>query len=222
MTPPPQPPGASTGAAVGRGGRPTLAQAAQLDRRIRECALGLFLEHGYDGTSMDAIASAAGTAKASLYTRFPGKEAVFSAVLEWAIGRSDWPVPEPDPPDLDDLEGALTAIARAALRRALHPSMVKLGRVAIAHAARFPELARRMHGAGSWPRRQLVVELLERHAATGAVVADDPEILAEHFLGMVSGVPARMASFGVVCDPAEQDRHTQVAVQLFLRGLRPE
>lgn len=198
-----------------------MEQAARLDETIRECALQLFLDDGYDGTSMDAIASAAGTAKASLYARFPGKEAVFSSVLEWAIGRPDWPLPEPAAPDLDDLEGALTAIANAALRRALHPSMVKLSRIAIAHASRFPEIARRAHGAGSWPRRQLVVELLNRHAATGAIVADDAEILAEHFLGMVSAVPARLASFGIVRDPADQQRHTQVAVRLFLRSLRP-
>lgn len=198
-----------------------MEQAAQLDRTIRECALRLFLERGYDGTSMDAIAGAAGTAKASLYARFPGKETVFSSVLEWAIQRPDWPVPEPDAPDLDDLEAALTAIAHAALRRALHPSMVQLGRIAIAHASRFPEIARRTHGAGTWPRQQLVVELLNRHVAAGAIVADEPEILAEHFLGMVAGVPARLASFGIVRDVAAQEHHTQVAVQLFIRGLRP-
>jgi AcrR family transcriptional regulator len=199
-----------------------LEQAAQLDRDVRECALRLFLEHGYDGTSMDAIASAAGTTKASLYARYPSKEAVFSSVLQWAIQRSDWPVREPDPPDLDDLEGALTVIANAALRRALHPSMVKLGRIAIAHASRFPELARRTHGVGFWPRQQLVVELLQRHAAAGTIDAEDPETLAELFLGMVAGVPARLASFGIVRSAADQERHTRVAVRLFLRGLRPD
>jgi AcrR family transcriptional regulator len=170
---------------------------------------------------MDAIASAAGTTKASLYARFPSKEAVFSSVLEWAIQRADWPVREPDPPDLDDLEGALTAIASSALRRALDPSMVKLVRIATAQAARFPDIARRTHGVASWPRQQLVIDLLKRHADAGTIVADDPEILAEHFLAMVAGMPARHASFGIVLDAAAQERRTQVAVQLFMRGLRP-
>jgi len=204
-----------------RGGRPTLEQASQLDRDVREHALQLFLEHGFEGTSMDAIAAAAGTTKVSVYARYSTKEALFSAVLGWAVQRTDWPVREPDPPDLDDLEGALTAIAHAALRRALHPAMVKLGRIAITQAARFPEIARRTHAVGFWPRQQLVVDLLNRHAATGAIVADDPEILAEHFLAMVSGMPARHASFGIVRDAASQERHTQVAVRLFVRSLRP-
>ncbi|WP_322760640.1 hypothetical protein [Frankia sp. Cr2] len=51
---------------------------------------------------------------------------------------------------------------------------------------------------------------------------DDPEILAEHVLGMVAGMPARLASFGIQRDPATQERHTQVAVRLFLRSLRPD
>ncbi|SFG47233.1 transcriptional repressor C-terminal [Streptomyces mirabilis] len=138
------------------------------------------------------------------------------------VGRTDWPLPEPPEPDPDNLEGALTAIADAALRRALDPSMVRLGQIAIAHASRFPEIARQVHGAGFWPRRQLVGDLLHRHAATGAIVLDDdPDILAEHFLGMVSGAPARLASFGIVRDADEQERHTRAAVRLFLRSLAP-
>ena len=205
-----------------RGGRPTLEEAARLDRAVRDSALRLFLEHGYEGTSMDSVARAAGTTKASLYSRFASKEDVFSSVLEWAILRRDWPLPEPDPPDLADLESALTAIATVALRRALHPALIQLGRIAIAQASRFPEIARRTHTAGFLPRQPLVVELLNRHAATGAIVAEDPEILAEHFLGMVAGVPARLASFGIVRDAAVQQRHLEVAVRLFLRSLRPD
>jgi AcrR family transcriptional regulator len=190
-----------------------------LDRAVRESALRLFLEHDYEGTSMDAIAAAAGTTKASLYARFASKEDVFRSVLEWAIQRQDWPAPEPEAPDLDDLEGALAAVAYAAVRRATDPSMVKLGRIAVAQATRFPDIARHTHAA--WPRVHLVVELLKRHAARGAIVANEPEILAEHFLGMVATVPSRLALLGIVREPAEQDRHTRVAVELFVNGLRP-
>lgn len=204
-----------------RGGRPTLEQAAQLDWNVRACALRLFLERGYEGTSMDAIASAARTTKASLYARFASKENLFSSVFEWARDRSDWPSPEPDPPDLDDLEAALAAIAHAALRRALDPSMIQLGRIAATHALRFPEIAR-AHAMASWPRQQLVIDLLSRHAAAGTIVAEDPEILAEHFLAMVAGMPARLASFGMVRDAAAQEYRTRLAVQLFIRSLRPD
>jgi AcrR family transcriptional regulator len=203
-----------------RSGRPTPAEAERIDRDVAAAALSLFLERGYDGTTMDAIAQAAGTTKASLYARFDSKEAVFSAVLEGASRRTDWPVPEPPPPNLDDLEGALTAIAAAGLQRALHPAMVSLSRIAVAEAGRFPELARRAQANATWVRREAVVELLQRHAASGAIVADEPEILAEHFLAMTVGMPARLASFGIVRKASTQAHHTHVAVDLFVRGLR--
>ncbi|OAA24574.1 transcriptional regulator [Frankia sp. EI5c] len=206
-----------------RGGRPTREETARLDRDVREHALRLFLENGYEGTSMDAIAQAVGTTKASLYARFPSKDAMFTSVFSWAMARPDWPLPEPEPPDLDDLEGALTAIGQAALRRALDPAMVKVSRIAIAHNDRFPELARRSQLAtGGSPRQRLVADLLCRHAATGAItLTDTPETLADLYIGMVSSAPARLASFGVVPDPAEADRRIEAAVRLFLRALRP-
>lgn len=203
-------------------GRPTAQQAAQLDHDVRECALRLFLERGYEGTTMDAVAQAAGTTKVSLYARFASKETLFSSVLEWAIQRADWPTPEPDPPDPDDLQVALTAIANSALRRALDPAMVSISRIAIAQASRFPDIARRTQAAAFWPRQQLVVDLLMRHAALGAIVAEDPDILAEHFLAMVGSMPARLASFGIRRSPAAQEYHTEVAVRLFIRSLRPD
>lgn len=217
---PPNPESRSISTGRGRGGRPTKAQALALDRTIRECALELFLEHGYEGTSMNAIAAAAGTTKPSLYARFPAKEDVFRAVLGWALTRRDWPVPEPPPPDPEDLGAALNAIAHAAVSRSLNPSIIKLEQIAIAHASRYPDIARRTYGTGFWPRKKLVVDLLLRHASTGAIVADEPDSLAELFLGMV-GAQSRLASFGIVREPAEQVRRTDAAVQLFLRSLRP-
>ena len=204
-----------------RSGRPTSEETARLSDAVREAALALFLERGYEGTTLDAIADAAGTTKPSLYGRFNDKDSLFDSVVRWATERADWPVSEPPAPDLNDLEGALRAIAQAAVRRATHPEMVGLTRLAAAQAERFPELAERTN-ATSWPRKKLVVELLRRHAASGAIVADEPEVLAEIFLGMVSALPARLASFGIVRSPSTQAHHTRLAVDVFLRALRPD
>jgi AcrR family transcriptional regulator len=204
-----------------RSGRPTSEETARLDFEVREHALRLLLERGYEGTSMDAIAVAAGTTKASLYARFPSKDALFRTVLTWAVRRPDWPAPEPAPPAFDDLEGALRAIAQAARRRALDPAMVQLSRVAVAQAARFPDVARRIQDVVTWPRMQLVADLLRHHAATGAIDAPEPEILAEHFLALVAGIPARLASFGILRSPEVQEHHLDAALTLFLRGVAP-
>ena len=49
---------------------------------VIEVATRLFAEHGYDGTSIEAVQAGSGVSRGSLYHHFPGKEALFWAVLE--------------------------------------------------------------------------------------------------------------------------------------------
>jgi AcrR family transcriptional regulator len=49
--------------------------------QVLDAALKLFLEHGYDGTSMDSVARAAGVTKPVVYACFSGKEELFRALL---------------------------------------------------------------------------------------------------------------------------------------------
>jgi AcrR family transcriptional regulator len=202
-------------------GRPTKAETSRLDDEVRRRALELFLDLGFERTSVEAIARAAGTTKASIYGRYDTKQELFRDVVEWAMGDPGWPYPEPPLPDSTDLETSLRAIAAASVRRALHPSMVKLSRLAISQIAHFPEIAVRSDATSNWWRAQLVADLLRRHAAAGEIVADEPEVLAEHFFAMVSGMPARLASMGRTRDEATQAALTRSAVDLFLRALRP-
>jgi len=49
---------------------------------VIEAATRLFAAHGYDGTSVEAVQAESGVSRGSLYHHFPGKEALFLAVLE--------------------------------------------------------------------------------------------------------------------------------------------
>ena len=49
--------------------------------QVLDSALELFLGRGYQGTSMDAIASAAGVSKPVVYACFPSKDELFRALL---------------------------------------------------------------------------------------------------------------------------------------------
>lgn len=53
--------------------------------RILDAAEALFAERGFDGASMRDLATAAGLQPASLYNHFPGKHALYEAVLERGI-----------------------------------------------------------------------------------------------------------------------------------------
>src|SRR5579864_56649 len=62
---------------------PTRKRAARLASggTIREAAARLFLDHGYQGTSMDDIAAAAGVSKQTIYTHFSSKEQLFGELV---------------------------------------------------------------------------------------------------------------------------------------------
>src|SRR5262245_26635263 len=134
-------------------GRPTIAEAEKLEERLRKAAVEAFLQHGFDGTTMEGIARAAGISKRTLYARYPDKHALFAAVVTTPLMHQ----PHRDPDfevTPDDLEAGLMAIARAALARALDPEIVRLGRMAMAEAKRFPEFARSAHSVAWSPRIQ--------------------------------------------------------------------
>lgn len=75
---------------------PALNRAAEKRRRILDAARLLFVRDGLRGTTMEALARAAGVAKPTLYGYFSDKDAVFTALL-------------------DDLSDALTAAVEAGM-----------------------------------------------------------------------------------------------------------
>src|SRR5262245_19044391 len=76
--------------------------------QVLDAALDLFLESGYEGTSMAAVADAAGVTKPVVYACFPGKEELFRALLrreeERILGEIEGAF---EAADLSDPEGTL-------------------------------------------------------------------------------------------------------------------
>lgn len=69
--------------------------------RIQQVALDLFVEEGYDRTSLREIAERVGVTKAALYYHFPAKEDLANSLLEERIATLDalidWAQRQPDP-----------------------------------------------------------------------------------------------------------------------------
>ncbi len=64
------------------GGSRRQQYSASTKRALVEVAEGLFTEHGYANTSLDAIVAGARVTKGALYHHFSGKAALFEAVFE--------------------------------------------------------------------------------------------------------------------------------------------
>ena len=57
------------------------AQGRATRGQLIQVATRLFAEHGYEGTSIEAVLTAAGVSRGALYHHFAGKEALFEAVV---------------------------------------------------------------------------------------------------------------------------------------------
>src|SRR5712675_499968 len=69
----------------GAGGRPTREEALRRDARLLDVATTMFMERGFEGTSIDAVAEAAGVSKPTVYARYRDKRDLFTAVLRGRI-----------------------------------------------------------------------------------------------------------------------------------------
>lgn len=209
---------AVTGAiAAKRGpGRPTLSNEELLDT-----ALDLFLDHGYEGTGIEAIASAAGMAKRTVYARYADKTALFKAALTRAI--EDWIVPVDTlrAAEVEDLEETLLRLGRILVANVLRPSGQRLLRLTNAASGQMPEIAAFNVQKGTEPTLAYLADLFFRRLEPGGPESPKAEEAAEAFLDLVVGGPANLASRGIALDDEAVDRHTRYSVRLFLYGASP-
>lgn len=200
--------------------RPTREESAELDVQIREAAITTFLDHGFNGASMDAVARAAGVTRATLYARHPDKETLFRAVIHWALKEREPVVDLDTGPARDDLRGALVSIAHAAHARATDPETIRLSVLLMTEISRFPDLVPKAHKFSRYPHMPQVIDVLHRHQATGSVEVADVELASEQFLAMVASHPARLAAFGMRRAEEAEARFLHHAVDLFIDGIR--
>jgi TetR/AcrR family transcriptional regulator, mexJK operon transcriptional repressor len=213
-----------TGAKASRrtgAGRPTREQAHQRHEELLGHALNVFLDNGFERSTIEAIATSAGMAKRTIYAKYPDKAALFEAAVQRAVDRWIVPIETLHAVETGDLEETLLAIARLRLESYTSPAGIALQRILNADGHRFPKLYRLAYDQGSVPALQFIADVLARHAATGSIEVDDPAVLGGAFLAMVVGGPATGVLWGVVSSPDVLDKRMRMCVRLFLDGVRP-
>jgi TetR/AcrR family transcriptional repressor of mexJK operon len=201
-------------------GRPTQAEALAIEHRLRQAAIDSFVDNGFEGTTMEAVAAAAGITRRTLYAKYADKQALFAAVIPQALADMPFLGMAIEVSD-GDLTNSLRQMARQIVQRLIDPKAVKLRRLAILEAGRIAELDP-VEGADMWSTSlRSIVQLLASHAEASEIVADDPEAAADLFLAMVAGSPTMWADFGLFRSTEELDRHIARAVDLFLSGILP-
>lgn len=180
-----------------------------------------FMEQGFEAASMDEVARRAGVSKATIYSHFDSKHALFGAIVN---GRCQAMIPMIAAAALDDQPPAeaLRSTGRSFLDLILSPGPLSLYRTVLAEAPRFPELGRNFYEAGPNLVAQALADYLARQHVLGVLDVPAPRLSAEQFFGMVLGhahLRMLLGIDGTAPDADERDRIVDLAVQTFLRGV---
>jgi len=199
-----------------RPGRPTLSNEELLDK-----ARDLFLEQGFERTSIDAIAAAAGMAKRTIYQRYGDKETLFLASLQHTIDEWVVPVEQLRAAESEDLEQTLLTVGRILVNNIMKPAGLRLLRITNAESARVPEIGAYTYQRGTERTIDYLADLFHRRLTTSGAGIQDWNEAAIAFLYLVVGGPPTMTVWGMALDDETIDKHTCYCVRLFLYGLLP-
>jgi len=202
-----------------RNGRPTKQRAEQRHEQLLDRALEMFLEKGFELTTIEAIAASISMTKRTIYSRYQDKRALFRATVQRAVDQWIVPIDVLTAADTGDLETALLEIARIRVSNSFSPAGLLLQRIINAESFRFPEILR-SYEAGVLPAINFLADLFRRHQGRELSKLEDPVFDAMMFLSMV-GAASRVVVLGKQPDKAVIKQRTKKCVQLFLDGLRP-
>ena len=110
----------------------------KLREHILWTAKDVFLETGFERTSMDEVAARAETSKRSLYAHFESKEKLFLAVIDLVRGLFLGRLRMPGDYSASPAE-ALTMFCGRYLEALLYEPSIQMCRVSMAETARFPQ-----------------------------------------------------------------------------------
>jgi len=185
--------------------------------QVLDGAKAVFLREGFEGASVDQIARDAGVSKATLYSYFPDKQALFMAVLtsqcqmqsDQAMGIEilQQPVAE-----------ALYSIARSFLEFLMSDFSVQVFRVCVAESARFPELGRAFYTSGPKQVLDQIAAYLGSEKVKQDLAIDDPWMAADQFLQLCRAdiLLQRILNVETEATPEQMDRVAREAVTTFL------
>ncbi|MEJ7807262.1 MAG: TetR/AcrR family transcriptional regulator [Telluria sp.] len=183
---------------------------------ILDAAAEQFRTCGFEASSMDKIAAAAGVSKRTVYNHFPSKDELFAETLIALFNNSaailDLPYRSDTP-----LRTQLTSMMALKVASMANPDFLALARVAIAEAVHTPERARAIV-ARLGEREQGVTLWIRAAQADGRLIAGDAEFAAALLQGQIKAL-AFWPQVTMGAPPlagAQQAQLVEAAVSMFL------
>lgn len=198
-------------------GRPTREQAEQRNFELLDKSLDLFLEKGYERTSIEEVAASVGMAKRTVYALHGNKKSLLMTALRRAIDNWIVPVQVLRDSESDDLEKSLLRIGKILLDNILTPQGLRLLRITNAESSHMPEISLYTYQSGTGPTLEYLTDLFVRRGPKG-IKKKEAEEAALAFLYLAVGGPSNMVAWGIELDRPHLNRHIRYSVRIFLYG----
>lgn len=154
--------------APGRRGR---KRSVEAERAVLDAAYRLLLEQGLHATTMEAIATAAGVSKATIYKWWPNRASVIMTAFLREAGQA---LPYPEELQLDSIFARLLKMAEE-----FCGPMGTMISALIAEGQSDPEIAQAFRDGYVSARRQQGVEIVRDAIARGLIKPGDPDVVLD-------------------------------------------
>ncbi|WP_443969909.1 TetR/AcrR family transcriptional regulator [Sphingobium sp. CR28] len=193
-------------------------EAQKLARRAQIIAVARdqFFEHGYDGTSMSAIAAALGGSKGTLWSYFPSKEQLLVAVIDETAAAFRSAV---DTGTQGAPVDALTRLCRSVIEKVTSPIIHQMQRLMAPVVHNNPELARIFYEHGPGRTQTMISEHLRAHF--GHLLWTDDYLEAGRDLVMLAAAHYHFEKLWGIGKPItnqDKDARARRAAIMFLRA----
>ena len=158
---------------------------------ITAAARDQFLRLGFERTTMEGVAAAAGIGLMTLYRHFRAKPALFATVMEAECGMVDL-VPDPEALWSRPPEEALRLFGVAVVTVMASPRLIALRRVVIAEAERFPALGRAWQETAPGRGQEYVRRYVADRMRAEELRAGDPDAFAAAYMALLDRLPVRV------------------------------
>ncbi len=189
---------------------------------ILDAAKRLFPHHGYEGTSMDAVAAEAGVSKLTVYSHFGDKDSLFREALRERC-RQALPDSLFEAAQAGPLREGMLRIARAHASAVTDPEAIGTWRAILGDCKQGnPRLGQLMWEEGPARMHSKMEHFLDVAVRRGDLEIDDIGRAAGQFLALLKGDLHAMRLFGCVgCQEGFEREVTataEAAVEMFLRA----
>lgn len=163
---------------------------------ILETAGEYFLEHGFAGTTMSAVAAGLGGSKGTLWSYFSCKEDLFAACIEGKVEKfRDELVSLLDP--ATPLRPAIEGFCRSFMDKIREPHSVALYRLLVGQGARAPEASRIFFERAPGVIEALLTAFLRGHVEAGRLRDEPPLEMAQVLISLCNGTSHQRLLLGL-------------------------